>query len=159
MKEKTANTASFRTDRISLEIDYQLSLSEILRLGKYDQVNESVNEVNFPLVSNELKSTELIAKLFKFGGLVGSEEATQLMKADGFDPSPIRELIFLGLRYPFLQQSFFIVGLGSTWKRYGDLFVPGLSKNSINQRIINLYSYKGIWPSSCRFLGIQKMSA
>lgn len=158
MEERLVTSSVLSIDKMPFSVDYRLTLKEILTLGKYQKVNPDIRENNFPYLNlRGIETANFGARLFHFNRLMMTEDILEFMGERNIEPAPIRELLFMGKMYPKLQRKFSIIGLGSTWKRCGDLVVPGLSKNHIDFRTVELYNSKAIWPSSCRFLGIQKL--
>lgn len=158
MEEKLLTNSVHSVERMPFSVDYRLNLKEIINIGNYHDVDLNINEKNFPVLRDrEVDTARFIGRLFTFNRLSSTEEAVEHMMARNFEPAPLRETLLLDMTHQKLLKRFLIIGLGSSWKRCGDLVVPGLTVNVLNRRIVKLYSQKGIWPSTTNFLGIQRI--
>lgn len=162
MKAEDYPVSLFAKGKMPMVIDYNLSLREMIALGKYDHVDPVIKETNFPVLNKDENKERLIyltGKLFSFREPLSSEEIILKMQAQSFIPANLPELLYLGKIFPNLQMAFSIIALASTWKSSGDTYSPGLFKCMNNGRGLKVFSYTGVWPSSCRFLGVQAITA
>jgi len=143
-------------DRIvyNLTVDYTKPLMEMIKAGKYDQVNSDITQENFPVVGSGKKEKELV--LFQFNRRILSDDAIDEMSKAGCDPGDIVDLLALGEDQPELQRQFPIVALKSSWRHpAGSLRVPYLCGRA-DDRDLNLYYFENDWNEGGRFLGRRK---
>lgn len=122
---------------------------------------------------NEINDAQLINNHFSFDfSLVGqwryfleysskdvsSEVGKAICETDGRDVGRIEHLLALGALHPELQLQAPIIALGSVcWVGTLGPFVPGLCGFNY-LRFLQLNFSSGVWPSSCRFLSVSRVS-
>lgn len=136
-------------------IDYGLSLSEMIKLGKYDWVNNDITENHFPVKGVGKK--EIVIELVHFNLILNSEDAIKEMTERGLRSATIEELLGLGAAYPDIQRKFPIVAIGSVWQGpdSGDRYVPCLNE-SASERDLHLSWLDSGWYESWRFAAVRK---
>ncbi len=138
-------------------VDYTMSLSETIALGKYDCVSDNITEKKFlkpTLFAGVQQATQAVeAELLHFGS-ISSDSALANMKKQGFRPATIWELLAFGAKNPELQRQFPIVALGSScfllWERH----VPILG-GYFSGRGLYLYRFDDVWLGHFRFLVVR----
>lgn len=137
----------------NIMVDYTRSLTEMIKAGKYDWVNDDIDSKHLSLKGKG--KHELSATLFHFDRYIKSDDAIAKMDKQGYRPAAIEELLALGEKYPDLQREFLIVALGSVWWDLGYRGVPCLDQSS-SDRDLGLYRFSGEWDPHCRFLALRK---
>lgn len=138
----------------NIVVDYNRSLADMIKAGKYDRVDSGINTEHFPLKGKG--KHELTAILFLFDRYIESDDAIVEMDKQGYRPATIEELLALGEKYPKLPKEFPIIALGSVWRNPdGDRSVPYLYW-LILERNLNLGWFDDRWNASCRFLALRK---
>ena len=141
-------------DQYRIIVDYNRSLSKMIKAGNYDWFNDNITAKNFPLKGKG--KHELEAILFHFDRDIESEEAIAEMDKQGYRPGRIEELLALGGKYPNLQKEFPIVALGSVWRNPdGHRSVPFLHRNG-SERNLRLGWFGYGWHANDRFLAFRK---
>lgn len=135
-------------------VDYNQSLADMIKAGKYDLVDSYINAKRFPLKGKG--KHELNATLFHFNRYIKSDDAIAEMDRQGYRPGRIEELLALGEKYPDLQKEFSIVALGSVWRiRPNDHCVPSLLWDE-SGRNLGIVSFNDGWGAYWRFLAFRK---
>lgn len=138
----------------NIVVDYNRSLADMIKAGKYDRVNSDINSKHFPLKGKG--KHELNATLFHFDRYIESDDAIAEMDKQGYRPGKVEELLALGEKYPDLQKEFPIVALGSVWRDpYGYRDVPCLSWYG-SERDLYLSWFDDRWIADYRFLAFRK---
>jgi hypothetical protein len=141
----------------NLTVDFNRPLSEMIEAGRYDWVDENENIIrdNFP--PGGQGRHELEPKLYHFNREISSEDAIKEMKADGFRPAVLEELLALGEAQPDLQKQFSIIALGSVWQSSGSHWknVPVLFVCDVGRGLCLLH-FEGAWSESDRFLAFRR---
>lgn len=145
------------TEEISLTVDYNQTVEQMIAAGKYDWKNSDITEKHFPLPA-ELsgQKTAVSSKLFHFNRDISSEDAIAEMDKAGYRPATLSELLALGTKHPELQRQFPIVALGSLWRlAFGLRRVPFLLVDGVERRL-GLLWFDYDWYAYYRFLGVRK---
>lgn len=114
-------------NNLSIGVDYSQSLGKMIADGSYDEVSKDINPRNFYLQSVGHRQVELT--LVQFSVAISPLEMIEKMKAQGFRPATIEELLAIGREKPDLQRSIPIVALGSSRKVKGSRWFPCLGGN------------------------------
>lgn len=134
-------------------VDYSKSLQQMIEAGGYDYANPDITAEHFPVAEGQ---AELEAVLLHFNLRIGSDEALQLMGAQGFRAGSLPELCAFGARHPDVQRQFPIVALGSVWTDSGgSRFVASLWGNH-GKRSLFLDWFEDDWDPYYRFLAFRK---
>lgn len=99
------------TDSLSIIVDYNRSIEDMVESGKYDQADACISSKNFP--ANNSGIIEVNIELYQFEKIMSSYQMVWAIKRDDLRAANIRELLALGEKYPELQRDFPIVALGS----------------------------------------------
>ena len=116
-----------------ITIDYELSLSDAIKSGNYEDINPHIISTDFPENKIENGKKEVIVKLFTFDKEVESQEAIQDMDEQGYRPATFRELMAFGEVNPEVQRYFPINALGT---------IVNHPKNNI-PAVFEIWSYTG----------------
>lgn len=134
-------------------VDYGRSLSEMVKAGRYDWVNENIISENFPGAGHGKAEREIV--LFHFNRAISSDDAIKGMESAGYRPAVVEELLALGEVQPELQRHFPIVALGSVWQDpRGNRSVPYLGRFGA-ERSLDLFCFDDDWDGSCRFAAVR----
>ncbi len=134
-------------------VNYDLSLAEMIKVGKYDSVNSGITKKHFPV--NGEGTNEVVTELVHFNRFIGSDEVIRELDKRGFRPATIEELLAFGAKYPEMQIQFPIVALGSLWRHLGHRDVPYLWGASRGHDL-NLDWFENGWEGHYRFLAVRK---
>jgi hypothetical protein len=138
---------------VSVSVDYSRSLTQMIMAGRYDEVHRDITPRNFRLTATGFREIEL--NLVQFKRPVAPLEAVVLMKAEGYRPATIEELLALGSQYPELQKSVPIGALGSANVIQNRRFVPCLS-GSLSHRALTLAIIYRRWSTCYRFAFVKE---
>ena len=145
--------------RLKLEVAHGEELSELVRMGCYDFVDENIHKFAKPL-AYELKSFSKLA-FYRLKGMAYSQDILAVMKSFGHRPITCEELLSLGAEYPRLQEQFPVVALGSTMRdpESGAILCPALTSNAVSPtsisegRHVRIFCFDLPWSGSHRFPG------
>lgn len=146
---------------ITLGVDYNRSIQEMIKAGNYGAVDAHISSENYFILPEELigKKIEVVGKLFNFSCPMGSEEVILEMRKVDYRPAIFPELMALGELRKNLQKRFPIVALASVWVFTGEEYnVPVLSFDAHGRKLtLDLFDFK--WIPKYYFLGIQEDSS
>lgn len=137
----------------AVEVDYGLSLKQMIEAGRYGYVNDAITPDRFLIEGGGKQTIEIV--LSHFGEAIDSQEAIDRMDKEGYRPATIAELLALGAQYPDLQQKFPVVALGSCAEVLGVRRVPDLDGWS-GRRGLSLGWFGSRWHDSCCFASVRK---
>ncbi len=157
-----------KTDIYTVAIDWSQSPKQMIASGRYDYVNEDINERNFPLSppvqedgSERSNRGETELELIYFDRRLTTAEVLDELDSRGLRPAVVWELLAFGERYPDVQRKFPVAALGSSWTDpSGDCHVPYLYDVSGHRRL-NLRWGDPVdrWNDDYRFLAVRKSSS
>lgn len=140
--------------RQSITVLPDLTLSERIGVGNYDEFCLSITEENFPYDPASVGEWEWA--LFEFEETISSQLASLLMVLSGWQPATMGHLLAFGAKYPDEQRRHFIVGLGSVCCAGDDRRVPILWFDEI-KRYLDLRFWLGLWRGEdFRFLAVRR---
>ncbi len=134
-----------------ITVDYDLSLTQMIRQGRYSRHDENIIDTHFPIKGEGAISFDL--ELISFDRKLPIQEVLTELESRGLVPAKIEHLLAFGAQYPDTQREFFIVAFGSSWDRR----VPYLHKENNGERWLGLGrvgSTSGKWQDYYRFLAI-----
>jgi hypothetical protein len=135
-------------------VNYDLSVEDAVKAGKYDWKNDRIISKNFPSKRKGKVDAEII--LVKFAKDMESEAILLELDKQGLRPAELPELLAFGEKYPEVQREFPIVALGSVWRGAGGVrCVPCLDRDSDERGLYLLWFDVG-WGSGCRFAALRK---
>lgn len=152
---KTPEKKAKPTEEIVLGVDYNQSVEQMISAGKYDLIDDAVNEENFPLPVGLLGQKKTVStRLIHYDQGKESSEIISDMEQARQRPANLAELLALGIEQPELQRQFPIVALGSVRSdAYGNETVPYLrGKGSF--RMLGTILLKEPWSKNCFFLTV-----
>lgn len=146
---------------ITLPVDYNMTLEQMIVAGNYDWKNDDLNTKNFPVKGEGIQWFEFDLVDPKKG--ISSEDALKLLEKDSdpanpWMPAQTEHLLALGAAFPDLQRKNPLVALGSVALVRGNRHVPYLYEDG-SKRDLDLNWFDGDWYSYCRFLRVRKVSA
>ena len=137
-----------------VKVNYDLSLREMIRAGKYDYTNEDITAQNFPVKGSGQEKVAI--ELVHFNRDMEAKEVLKEFEKKGLRPATLAELLAFGVAYPEQQRDFPIVELGSVWKgRDGDRLVAYLWGSGSDRELDLDWRGRG-WDAQCRFAGVRK---
>jgi len=135
-------------------VDYGLSLAEMIKVGKYDWVNDLITAKHFPFTGEGM--VELKVQLVHFKRRIESDDAIKEMDGMGLQPLALSELLAFGAKFPEVQREFPIIALGSVWQyRVGYRHVPELWGYD-HGRSLRLRWFGNRWHDYYRFAAVRK---
>ncbi len=137
-----------KTETLTINVRYDLSIEELLKASKQDYVNLDITDQHFPTKKCHAVKKELV--LLSFNREISAETALMFMKQLKLHPGTIKELISLSIDDPNLQRKFPIVAPGSVWQD-GYRFVPYLWDYAGDRRLLLGWCESG-WGGGGRFL-------
>lgn|GEM_PF-1664307 len=140
---------------IAIEVDNDRSVTQMLKAGNYDHVDEEITDENLLNEGTGKTSTDLI--LFHRDKKECSQELVDELDLIGWRPIVNAELLAIGEQYPELQREFSIVALGQIERYSGHQYVPCLS-GSNSWRLIEYVPFNFGWSRDCRFGFVRKDS-
>jgi hypothetical protein len=142
-------------DPVSLAVDYNRSLEQMIAAGNYDSRHEDFNEGR--ICVDALEQSEVDASLFSFEYCVTSAEVLDSIahadKQRAWSVAKVEHILAFGEEYPDEQLGHAVVGLGSLVATSGGL-VPYLDNDGFRRRL-HLRWWGSTWPPYCRFLAIR----
>ncbi len=150
-------TSNQSSDRFSLDVEYagEETLRQLLKLGKYDWMNNDVSDKNFPQKKTGRESITL--RLVNFERVVSTKDVLAELKQARLRPANPAEILVLGAKHPEIQQQFPIIALGQNWLLPNrDRMVVCLAWHSMLRRVHLLCQYRRDWPMHCRFAAVEK---
>ena len=145
------------TQTYTITVNYDKSVEDLIKLGKYDWKNNDINSTNFPSTQTGKEKVEV--ELLGFDEPISSEKAIKYMESIGLRPLNLTELLHLGIKYPDLQRKYLIIALGSTWRHpHGSLGVPCLRRFDLD-RYLYLLRFGGDWYPGWRFAAVRMVSS
>lgn len=137
-------------------VDYDRSVEEAIKAGKYDRINYEITSKNFPSNRKGTVETEII--LFHPNRYILYKEVICELGKSEFRPAELPELLAFGATYPDVQRKFPVVALGSIWQRpHSCGNVPCLYSHyhSIT-RTLSLRWFNDGWIPRYRFAAVHK---
>ncbi len=109
------STDDWKIRSVTVSVNYNQSLEEMLQGGKYGKIHDTINASNFPISGNGEVDTEIFLVNLEnhevgYRGLDRHQIIAELDRL-GYRPANIAELLAIGKRYPGLQRKFAIISL------------------------------------------------
>jgi hypothetical protein len=143
-----SKTISFLTATSKQVVNYDRSIADSLKAGE----NDDITDVNFP--SKETGEREVEFGMFHFNKDTRSDANIAQMKAEGFRPPTMKEMLAYMEKNPEEQLKYPIVCLGAVAELGGVWRVAYLCGIGA-ARLIGLQIYSFGWTANCRFLGVR----
>lgn len=147
----------------TLNVNYDLTLDEMIKAGKYNYVHDQITKDNFPINRPAIELGYLITKevvLVCMKKKASAYEVIVHMKKYGLRSAQIEELLAFGRERPSVQREFPVVGFGSSWvdrAHHSTIVVPSLGGDAFDREVrLNEFDYYSNWPSNYCFLAVRK---
>jgi hypothetical protein len=141
-------------DVFKVVVNYEITVEEGVRRGKYDWKNGDITTEHFPTKRKGKIEAEI--RLFHFNRQMTNEAVLEEMDKAGYRAAETHEMLALGEKYPEEQRKYPIAGLGSVWRPWaGDCRVVSLGESD-DERGAGLARVEGHWDESWRFAGVRK---
>jgi hypothetical protein len=137
----------------SLSVPAEPGFEERVARGNYGWRHDDLTEASFPVTPDQFGEWE--QKLFHFNRNISSEDAILLIRADGFEPARIGDMLAFGEASPDVQQRHPVVGLGSIAEVDQKRSSPTLWFDG-DRRTLDLLWLDGDWHRNYRFLGVRQ---
>jgi len=135
-------------------VNYDTSLADMIKAGKYGWSSGYYNEQSFPVCGVGVRETEIT--LFHFNKDMSTFAVLDELKRHGFRAATLTELLALGASQPELQRGFAILALSSVWREPSSLrSVPSLGSNRVFGRELGLCWDMSTWGAYCRFAAVR----
>ena len=135
---------------LALTANYDRSVEDAVKAGKYDWSNDNITTNNFPSKRTGTADTEII--LVKFERDMESGDVVKQLDKQGLRPAELPELLAFGEKYPDVQRDFPVVALGSVLQiLVGDRPAPCLDGHSGRRNLCLFW-----WGSFYRFAAVRK---
>jgi hypothetical protein len=144
----------------TIEIDFGLTLDQMIQAGKFEWMNNEINFHQFPVQGEGKVVFE--ARLFHFQGPISSRDAEQAIKeSDAERPwqvARLEHLLAYGAKFPTEQRNHPILALGSVGDAayFGKRNVPYLYRR-VTGRSLHLDWWCNDWPPLYRFLAVREL--
>lgn len=130
-----------------------MSFDERVQRGHYGWRNAKLTDAGFPVTADQTGPTE--QRLFHFDPGRSSEATIREIRAAGYEPGRIGDLLTFGELFPDEQRRHPVIALGSVTMIDGSLSVPALWFDG-DRRTLDLIWYDGDWHRNYRFLGVRR---
>ncbi|MCX6717583.1 MAG: hypothetical protein NTU76_02815 [Candidatus Taylorbacteria bacterium] len=150
--EITLRVVSFLTATSKQVVNYDRSIADSLKAGKYGWKNDGITDANFP--STETGEREVEFGMFYFNKNTESDANIAQMKSEGFRPATMKETLAYGEKNPEEQRKYPMIGLGSVALLSGYRLVAYLYGDG-SWRDARLNFCVNEWNGRCRFLGVR----
>lgn len=138
-------------------IDYNFSLVNMIKMGKYDVVSNDITQESFPIIGEGRHQQRVVLILLHFDRSVSSDSVIVKMRQQGLRPARIEHLLALGVARPGLQKQFPIAALGSMWQDpAGDRYVPLLGWPMQGRNLL-LSCFGSDWHPCYRFVALREL--
>ncbi len=151
--EMVVKTAE-RSNVYPLTINYERTVEDGVKAGKYDWTNNDITSDHFP--SKEAGTKEVSVELIHFGKDKTTNEVLSELDNAGMRPATLKELLALSENHLDLQREFPIVALGSVWRPPGGSRDCACLYGSGSGRSLNLGWIGYRWDGHCRFAAVRK---
>ena len=135
-------------------IDYNRSLADMVKVGKYGSINKNITAKNFPVTGTGRVNVEVV--LVPFHQKIKSNDALTKLDKLRFRSAIISELLAFGEMHPKLQPKFPIVALGSIANIGNNSFVPYLDCWVEKERDLDLLPFERKWGYDFLFAAVRK---
>ncbi len=145
------------TNRLFLDVNYALPLSDMIRDGKFDRVNPDIAEKSFPI--HKRSNSEVEMKLFDFTNPdIEFDEVIREMDRQGYRPAELPEALAYAKANPDEQRKYPIAIPGSILPLLGgSRCIPCLVDWYGSRKLDLLWYGPGYWSLGWfRFLGVRK---
>lgn len=138
-----------------LSVNYERSVEDAVKLGRYDWANGDITSNNFP--TKRTGTVDIVVEFIHFDRHISTEDVQKEFDNIGYRPVEIHELLAFGEKYPDIQREFPIISLGFVWwNRSGCRCVPYLGRFG-SERSLDLYWIEeDDWSGSRRFAAVRK---
>jgi hypothetical protein len=140
---------------ITLYVDYNPSVEQLISKGIYDNVSNEITSANFKKEKETSKDT--IQAFLLHLGSISSENAILFMEKHSpkLRPATLKELEALNIQTPYLQREFWIVALGSNFKPTNSTCkVPCLGYSFKSSWLLLQHNWEDDWEGSYWFLAV-----
>jgi hypothetical protein len=96
--------------RVLVDVDYDVPVSRLISLGKYDAAHDGYTDAKFPIEEHGRKKVDVY--LLQFDRKISGNEVWERTRKLGFYSASVFELLTLGAQYPDVQRSGPIFCLG-----------------------------------------------
>ena len=137
----------------TLTINYNRSVEDGVKAGKYDWSNSDITSSHFS--SEETGTKEVSIELIHFGRDMVIDEALSELDRMGLRPATIKELLPLGEKHPDLQKEFPIIALASVWRSPFGYRRCACLDGFGSGRGLHLCWVGSRWLDNCRFAAVR----
>ena len=98
---------------LKVVVDFRQSLTEMIKSGNYDWIDDDINDENFTLQGVGQHEVDLVLVHLQRNATI--KEVREHLNAQGLTPARIEHLLAFGAKYPEIQKEFRIVAINSVW--------------------------------------------
>lgn len=137
-----------------MTVDYDRTVEEGVRAGKYDYANSDITSEHFP--TKRQGEAQLEPILVHFNRYIGSDEVITELDKLGLRAGETRELLAFGAKHPDKQREFPIVALDGPWQETDDHRDVSCLNYWLGKRGLRLPWFGVVWHRDYRFLAFRK---
>lgn len=130
---------------ISITVDYNQTLEEMIAAGQYDVVRPDITPDNFPI--NQQNQNEAEIHIILFDRPMESDEVIAEFEKLGLRPAKLPEPLAFGAKHLHTQSWFAVIALGSSWEHPGGRLAPYLSNIDDEVRSGSMFTKENGIPS------------
>lgn len=136
-----------------LTVNYDRSVEDGIRAGKYDSVDSRITSGNFPATQKGI--AEITVEFIHFGRVVSTDDVLREFDQRCLRPATLPELLAFGEKYPDVQREFPIIAFSSVIENWlAGYGIPCLGRHDA-KRSLFLRWFESDCFDDCRFAGIR----
>lgn len=136
----------------TLDVNYDRSVEEMVKVGCYIWAHEHISSINFP--SKENGSRRINFSVFNFDYRTSPKEVIPLMEGVGFRQATLKELLAYGEASLSTGKTFPVAELGDKSLMYGCLMAVYVYCAHPRRVYVSAFDY--FWEKGSSFLGIER---
>lgn len=137
-----------------VEVDYSKTLEQMIEEAQFDYINSGITSEHFH-VNGEGRTVGKMV-LFSYPDNRNTEDIIDDIRARGYRPAKIEELVALATKYPTLQQKGNpIIGFGTMWSRAENERVVPVLRGGDQDRNMHLLRINNKWNPSELFAAVK----
>ena len=150
---KDLSMRDVKTEVLEVNVRYDLSVDELIKLNKFGWKDDCVTSQNYPSRKRPAKKQELV--LVSMGANASTKDVLKTMKVLKLKAGNPISLLSLVLDHPNRQKESPIVALGQTWRGSDGLRRVPYAWVDYGGRRLDLGYFGNDWRDDCRFLAVR----
>lgn len=154
---REALTPGVKTNAYPVSVDYDVSIEDAVKLGRYYWASSYITSKHFP--TKRTGKADVVVELIRLDRSVEADEVLRELDKEGYRPAELHELLAFGEKYSDdIPMEFPVIALGSGRNYGGDHCVPNLSRVGKvgSKRILNLVAIQLVWSFYYRFAAVRE---